>query len=119
MPDLIKNGPAPFSIRLTQLEREQLEKRAAGQPLGTYIRAQIFRKSESDFSFPLGRKALAQILGKLGQSELSKSLAILAETARLGILPVTSETEDALLAAARDVHAMKEMLMKALRTKER
>lgn len=118
MPDLIKNGPAPFSIRLTQQEREQLEKRAAGQPLGTYIREQIFRKAKSDASSSR-RKAIAQILGKLGQSELSRSLATLAEAAQLGILPVTSETEDALRGAARDIHVMKDMLMKALRTKER
>ena len=31
--------PAPFSIRLTQNERERLVREAAGAPLGTYIKA--------------------------------------------------------------------------------
>lgn len=121
MPDQTKRGPAPFSLRLTLADRQLLERKAAGQPLSAYIRAQILGSApQGDFidpALPEGRKAVARILGKLGESELSRSLARLAEAAHMGALPVTSETETALQQAAADISDMKSALMAALRLK--
>ncbi|WP_161807083.1 hypothetical protein [Desulfatitalea tepidiphila] len=34
--------PSPFSVRLNQEERDELEKMAGGLPLGTYIKESLF-----------------------------------------------------------------------------
>lgn len=121
MADQKSRGPAPFSLRLSLADRQLLERRAAGQPLSAYIRAQILCSAPQgdliDPGLPEGRKAVARILGKLGESELSRSLARLAEAARMGALPVTPETETAIQQAATDIKDMRSALMAALRMK--
>jgi len=67
---------------------------------------------------PDARKLLAQVLGKLGQSELEKSLSQVAHAAHIGALPLTAETEAALRNAASDIAEMKRLLMVALRIQE-
>lgn len=120
-----KKGPPPFSLRLSAEERAQLDHRAGGEPLGGYIRNQLF-SDNSIAKTPRHRsssihdqKALAQLLAMLGKSELCDSLATLAETARLGILPVKDETNAALQKAAADIVEMKRVLMAAIGIKER
>ncbi|MEO1020374.1 MAG: hypothetical protein AAFY56_22195 [Pseudomonadota bacterium] len=99
--------------------------RAGSMPLGAYIRSQLF-SDNSVGKMPRRRsssihdqKALAQLLAKLGKGELCDSLATLAETARLGILPVSDDTNAALQKAAADISEMKRLLMAALGIKER
>src|SRR3546814_15717749 len=58
-------------------------------------------------------QALAQVLGKLGQSRLSANLNQLARSANSGSLPVTPDTEAALLAAVADIREIRLMLMEA------
>lgn len=117
MPDTNNKRPAPFSLRLTPEERRQLEDKAAGMPLGGYIRACLFQKRGK---LPVrDNKALAHILSKLGQSRLASNVNQLAKAVNTGSLPVTPETENALQAACRDIRAIKQMLMKALGIQER
>lgn len=124
MPNSTNKEIVPFSVRLTRREREQLGRAAGDMPVGAYIRARLFNSDNGESlasdRAPADRRNLAaQILAKLGSSELSASLRDLAEAARLGALQASPETEQALRSAVRDVAAMKALLMAALRIKER
>lgn len=78
----------PFSIRLTQEERERLEGEAKGKPLGVYIRERLLgdgtaprklrRKPAAD------QAGLAKVLGMLGQSRLANNLNQIAKAAISG-----------------------------------
>lgn len=111
--------PPPFSLRLTFEERAKLEQDAAGMSLGGYIRSRLLDPSRTPprrrGKFPVkDHRALAQLLAMLGQSRLANNVNQLAKAANSGSLPVTPETEEALLTAAREVAQMRELLMKAL-----
>jgi hypothetical protein len=54
------------------------------------------------------------VLAMLGQSRLSSNVNQLAKSANSGSLPVTPETEAALLAAAAEIQDMRRLLIKAL-----
>jgi hypothetical protein len=118
-------SPAPFSLRLTADERAQLERRAAGTPMGAYIRACLFASESSHRRITRGKapvadhKALAQLLARLGQSRLPNNINQLARAANTGALPITQETEAALRTAAADIAAMKRLLLRALGVRER
>lgn len=118
----------PFSIRLTPAERTELERRAGKQALGDFIRELLFganRRPEQQAgrhrkprTVTVDRKDAAQALARLGRSDLARTLASLAHSARLGTLPVSPETETAIARACRDIAAMKSALMAALGIKE-
>jgi hypothetical protein len=109
----------PFSLRLSFDERAQLEADAAGMSLGAYIRWKLF-DSESPPPRHRGKapvkdqKALAAVMAQLGQSRLANNLNQLARQANQGTLPVTPDTEAALLEAAADIAAMRQALLQAL-----
>lgn len=109
----------PFALRLSPQERARLERDAGNLPLATYIKWRIFtpdappprvrsRKPVQD------GEALSQVLGRLGQSRLANNLNQLARAANLGVLPVTPETEAALLAATAEISEMRHLLVEAL-----
>lgn len=124
MPSRNPKRPPPFSLRLTQEERRSLEVRAGGEPLGSYIRSRLFDFEVSDRRPTRGRsgadsrKLLAQLLSKLGQSQIASNIDKLAQAVRIGVLPLTPETEPLIQQTASDIAVMKSMLMKALRIKE-
>ncbi|WP_025030857.1 hypothetical protein [Nitratireductor aquibiodomus] len=111
--------PPPFSIRLTQEERAQLDVLRGNKSLSAYIREQLF----GDAVAPRKRgrnnpvqdsEALGRVLGALGQSRLSSNLNQLAKAVNTGSLPVTPETESDLANACRDIAAMRADLLRAL-----
>ena len=105
----------PFSLRLSFQERARLQEMADGEPLGSYIRDQLLKSGPTRRRLSVAdREALLRVLGMLGQSRLSSNLNQLAKAANTGSLPVTPETEAALMHAALDVMAMRRMLMRAL-----
>lgn len=109
----------PFSLRLTFDERAELEKAAAGLPVGEYIRERLFDGSEvprrTRGRHPVqDHKELAQVLALLGQSRLSSNLNQLAKAANSGTLPVTPDVEASLKRACEDVREMRAHLIKAL-----
>lgn len=120
-----KDDTRPFSLRFTREERAALERRAAGMSLAAYIRSRLFESKaaaprQTRGKFPVkDQKALAKLLGMMGQSQLGANLKQLARDARMGTLPLNSETEHALTAACRAVLEMKALLMKALGIQER
>lgn len=116
--------PSPISIRITPEERNALEKRAAGVTLSTYIRLQLFGEGVSarrtrNRAPVKDEKALAKVLGALGNSRIPNNLNQLAKAVNIGSLPVTPETESALQSACRDIRAIKRLLMTALGIQER
>lgn len=117
-----KAPPTLFvSLRLTFEEKARLQREAAGTSVSDYMRQRLF----DEYVPPPRRRgkhpvkdhqALAQVLGKLGQSRLSANLNQLARAANTGSLPVTPDTESALLAAVAEIQEIKRLLMEALWT---
>ncbi len=106
--------PAPFSLRLSEPERQRLIGEAAGTPLGTYIKAKVLggvppvRMRRSGLPVE-DRKALGQALALLGRSHIANNLNQLAHAANIGTLPLTPETLSDLqdvLALVRDIRAL-------------
>jgi Bacterial mobilisation protein (MobC) len=114
-----ESNKLPFSLRLTFEERAKLEREASGMSLGAYIRARLL---DPDTIAPRKRgkvpvkdhQALAQLLGLLGQSRLANNVNQLAKAANSGSLPVTPDTEAALLTAVAEVSHMRQLLIQAL-----
>ncbi len=87
--------------------------------LGGYIQSRLF---DSGSPPPRQRgknpvkdhKALAQALGLLGQSRISSNLNQLARSANTGSLPVTPDTEAALMEALNEIHEIRRLLIEAL-----
>ena len=117
-----RKRPAPLSIRLNDAERAQLVREAKGQPLSTYIKAKALgstpvRPRRSGLSVK-DRKALAQALAMLGTSHLPSSLKQIAHAVEVGVLPVTPETEAALVDALEAVCELRRLLVVALGLQE-
>ncbi len=109
----------PFSLRLSFEERARLEQEAADMALGAYIRARVFDDSRpprrSRGKRPVkDYQELARLAAALGNSRLSSNVNQLARAVNSGSLPVTPETELALLEACADIAWMRIALMKAL-----
>lgn len=113
-----KKRLAPFSIRLSEDERARLAMEAAGAPLGAYIKAKALGapplRSRRTGYVVEDRAALAKGLALLGRSRLANNLNQLAYAVNIGSLPVTPETEQELLAAVRDVRALRRLFLAAL-----
>ena len=116
---MVDRTTPPFSLRLTFAERAKLERDAAGMSLGAYIRSRLLDPEtvapRKRGKFPVkDHQALAQLLGLLGQSRLANNVNQLAKAANTGSLPVTPETEEALLTAVHEVTRMRQLLIEAL-----
>ncbi len=115
-----KKRTPPFSLRLTFEQRARLEQEAAGSSLSAYIHERLFGAEAPPARRKRGKapvkdqQAIAELLAKLGQSRLSSNLNQLARLANLGALPVTPDTETAIIEAAGDIAAMRKMLIEAL-----
>ncbi|BBD98867.1 plasmid mobilization relaxosome protein MobC [Sphingobium amiense] len=114
--------PAPFSLRLTFEQRARLEAEAGKMSLAAYIHSRLFGEDDLGLAERRRRprkpvadeKALAQLMGMLGQSRLSSNLNQLAKAANTGSLSVTPDTEAALNEAATAVHEIRRLLIEAL-----
>lgn len=96
-----------------------LETRAAGMPLGAYIKAQVFHEQGGRNRPAAPRrmtdtKALAQALALLGQSRIASNLNQLARAAHIGALPIPSRLERDLDEACAHVAAIRAVLIEAL-----
>ncbi|MGC1507129.1 plasmid mobilization relaxosome protein MobC [Ketobacter sp.] len=113
---------SPFSMRLNQEERALLESKAGDRPLSAYVRWLLFKDDLPDMpkkrtrgeATSIDHKALAQLLGALGQSRIASNINQLARAANSGSLPVNQEVLNALKEAVEAVHWMRETLIKAL-----
>lgn len=120
---LEKQGPrkrlAPLSVRLSEIERSELERLADGQSLNSYVKACVFN-SKSNLQGGVRRTrvpdriALSQALGLLGAMDLANCLRTLSDAAKDGTLPVSPELEEELVRCCAAIVAIKSELMKAL-----
>ena len=111
--------PAPFSLRLSFEEREQLEQDSGRQSISAYIKSRLFDpdkpvKQARGLNPVKDQQALSQALGLLGSSGLSQRLRELAKAAEIGALPVDDDTEKAIRRACDDVRIMRRFLLAAL-----
>ena len=111
--------PAPFSLRLTDEERQQIEAKAGAMPIGSYIKTVVL--SDEDHIYRSRRKPpvaeqqlLAEILARLGASRSASNLNQIAKHLNQGTLVVDEELEADLKQAAVDVAWMRMTLMKAM-----
>jgi hypothetical protein len=115
-----KAPPTIFvSLRLTFEDKARLQRDAAGMPISEYMRWRLFdpnnptprRRGKNPVK---DHKALAQALGLLGQSRISSNLNQLARSASTGSLPITPDTEAALMDAVAEVREIRRLLIEAL-----
>jgi hypothetical protein len=114
---------APFSLRFTKEEREQLDQMAQGMPLGKFIRSKLFdgnsvpRRTKGRFPVK-DEKTLSKLLGLLGRSRIANNINQLARAANLGSLPVNVETQKKLDDACRAIFWIRQQLILSLGLKQ-
>lgn len=108
----------PFTLRLTDDERRELERQAGSKPLGSHIRSTLLGESakrQRSGRRPVKDQAtLAQLLGMFGQSDVAARLTALSKAIESGALVVDDDTIEAIQSACAEVHAMHMLLMRAL-----
>lgn len=107
------------SLRMTFEEKARLQQDADGLTVSEYMRWRLFDPNNPPprrrGTAPVkDHQALAQVLGLLGQSRLSSNLNQLARSANSGSLPITPDTESALLEAVAQIHEIRRLLIEAL-----
>ena len=105
-----KSLSKPFSIRLSDAERRQLEREAGSQPLGSYMRSKLLGND---------KRTLARILAALGSSDLAASMREIAQAARAGALQDSDDLQLSLRAACLTIEKMRHDLVRALGLKVR
>lgn len=107
----------PVSIRLSPEELSTLLGAAGKRTLSEFVRERLFgeavnyrqtRNPKSD------ARLLAQLLARLGQSEIAANLRDLDRAVQMGTLPVTPDVEKALRLACADVAEIRARLIRAL-----
>jgi hypothetical protein len=112
-----KDNYPPVSVRLSKEERERLDAEAGSLSVSSYIRHRLFEAPTPRRAYrrPVqDDKALGEVLAALGQSRIGNNLNQLAKAVHSGSLPVTPETEAAILAACASVQQMSGQLVQAL-----
>lgn len=107
------------TLRLTEAEHAKLSELAHGMTLSAYIRACVFasdaaprkRKKREPVK---DEKAIAQLLGLLGQSRVANNLNQLAYAANSGSLLFDDETQAMIFEAYQHVCFMRSQLILAL-----
>ncbi|MEJ0038733.1 MAG: plasmid mobilization relaxosome protein MobC [Gammaproteobacteria bacterium] len=114
---------APFSLRLTPDERARLSREAGETRWRPTSSSGCFNNLPDLASLrpalPGGRPAtdtvlIAKLLAALGEARLANNLNQLARHANMGTLDISKATENELLAACAEVHAMRADLIAAL-----
>jgi hypothetical protein len=111
--------PAPFSLRLTDGERERLLRDAGNMPVASYIKSRVFADDAPTYSRRrkppvLDAVLLAQVLACIGRSGIARSLHDLSAAANSGSLHLDIETRAALTRACHDIAIMRDLLMQSL-----
>ena len=112
-------GSKPFTVRLSDTERSDLEHRAGAMPLGAYVKCVLFddgdKQEHRGSRAPVqDRAAMASLLARMGASRTAEWLAMLVHAAESGSLAVDAETTAKLKQACHDVLVVRLLLMQAL-----
>lgn len=117
-----------LSVPLSPEQMADLARRAGRMPLSAFARAQLFSANDNQPAPSVRTRgvapvwdeaALAEVLAKLGKTDLGVTFREMAQLARHGALPLTPETESYIQQACRDIADTKSLLMKALGIRER
>lgn len=113
------SGSKPFTLRLSDNERSDLERRAGAMPLGAYVKCVLFddgdKQERRGPRAPVqDRAAMASLLARMGASRTAEWLAMLTHAAESGSLAVDAETTAKLHQACHDVLVVRLLLMQAL-----
>jgi len=114
-----KNLSPRVTFRVTEDELARLKGAAEGVSVSGYIRKQIFgndvslRKTRSRVPVK-DQKALAQVLGKLGETRIANNLNQIAYEANCGSLLMDEQTEQELKLACAQIAWMRVTLIEAL-----
>lgn len=114
--------PAPFSLRLTDNERQKLEAQAGSMPLASYIKSVVLASDAPKYrkrSKPpvADQQLLAEILARLGASRTANNLNQIAKGLNQGTLVIDPDLEAELKQACAEVAWMRATLMSALGVK--
>lgn len=117
-PQPAKRKP-PFSMRLTDGERERLERQAGSMPLASYIKSVVFADEAPKYRRqkkpPVAeQQLLAEMLARLGQSRTANNLNQIAKHLNQGALVLDDELEADLKRVIAEVAWMRVTLMQAL-----
>lgn len=113
-----KHSPR-VTLRVTEEELDRLKRAAEGVSISAYIRKQLFgdqvslRKTRSRVPVK-NQKALAQVLGKLGETRIANNLNQIAYEANCGSLLMDQQTEEELKIACAHIAWMRVKLIEAL-----
>lgn len=112
-----------LSVRMTPDEHAALKVAAGSLTVSAYARCKLLgdsvvAKSRMSRSPKIDQAFAAKLLATLGRSELADSLSTLAKATHSGALPVTDETNAALMLACNEIADMKSELMGTLGIKE-
>lgn len=118
-PESAKKHSPRVTLRLTEEELVRLKLAAEGVSISAYIRKQLFgdqvslRKTRSRVPVK-NQKALAQVLGKLGETRIANNLNQIAYEANCGSLLMDQQTEEELKIACAHIAWMRVKLIEAL-----
>lgn len=113
-----KKRPAPFSLRLSDSERQQLESQAGAMPLSSYIKSVIFDDAAPQYRKrrkpPVAeQQLLAEVLARLGQTRQANNLNQIAKAINQGTLYVDDELAADIQTALAEIAWMRVTLMQA------
>lgn len=114
-----RKRPSPISVRVSDVERAELERRAAGMSVSSYLKECALGKAatprKTRGKFPVkDHQALARVLRHLADAYRLKDFEKLADTSKDGRLLLSVETDAALRQACLDISAMRAELIAAL-----
>ncbi|MEM9897885.1 MAG: hypothetical protein AAF742_00730 [Pseudomonadota bacterium] len=114
-----KKRTPPFSLRLSDDERDELVAKAGSMALATYIKSVVFADAAPRYRKrrkpPVAeQQLLAEILARLGSSRTASNLNQIAKHLNQGTLVVDDELEADLHRAVAEVAWMRVKLMEAL-----
>lgn len=107
------------TVRLSEADHARLVELADGMALSTYIRAaalneDLSKRKRRSLSPMTDQKAIAQVLGLLGQSRIANNLNQLAYQANIGALQMDDQALAQVEEAYRHIVAMRGLLLQAL-----
>ena len=114
-----KKRPAPFSLRLTDEERAEIEAKAGSMPLASYIKSVVLSDAGPKYRRktkpPVAEQQfLAEVLVRLGQTRSASNLNQIAKHLNQGALVLDAELEADIQQALVDIAWIRIALMKAL-----
>lgn len=115
--------PPPLSVRFTDEERAELERKACDLTLSAYVRSRCIGESAEPHRTRGKRpvkdyEALGQVLGLLGRSQLPNNVNQIAKALNIDATDTPHDIDEQIRQAAFDIAYIRMTLMKALGLKD-